>query len=138
MAEDRGERERARASRRGRIRSNRVKSQGKPIVGKITLQEIERAGPARNSESRACGRRSSRPGFPSPTVRMSMPLHGVCDQVAEGNRSDQVGGDDGQHRKGERAVGEEIHWSRPIFSFLMAGLPRNAPRRDSKISLAVA
>ena len=67
-----------------------------------------------------------------------MPRTAVGDQVAEGNRSGQVGGGDGEHREGERAVGEEIHWSRPIFIFLMAGLPRNAPRRDSKISLAVA
>ena len=61
----------------------------------------------------------------------------VINQVAEGNRSDEVA-----EKAPQRVLNPQVlspaHWSRPILSIALSAPPRNAARRASKISLAVA
>ena len=61
----------------------------------------------------------------------------VVNQVAEGNRPDQVAGKASQQVLNPGIHGP-AHWSRPILTIALSAPPRNAARRASKISLAVA
>ena len=58
-------------------------------------------------------------------------------QVAERDRADQVTGERSDQKVNPDVV-QSAHWSRPILRIDLSGPPRNAARRASKISLAVA